>query len=108
MNSEYEYKTYYYYEYVLGSKEVTIREYEDYEDPVLNLVNVNINRLGETRFYMRSDSADAKDIFMKGISEILSNDMDATYRAYELSSGRFHQFNNFWMEQDKNNEVERI
>lgn len=95
-------KTYYKYEYILGSKEVTIREYEDYEEPVLNFVEESNNRLGETRFYMRSDSADNREFFMKGIAKILCDESTVAARFAELALGRYYQFNEFWKGQDKN------
>ena len=88
-------KTYYKYEYTFGEDLVYVQEFEDWQEYAINIVNTWINRLGASKFLMFSDSADNKELFMKGISEILSNDMDATYRAYELSSGRFNQFLKF-------------
>lgn len=99
-----EIKTYYKYQYTLGEDSVHIQEYKDWDDWsgfVINIVNSRITRLGESRFFMYSDSADNKELFMEGIAKILDSDMDAMYRAYELASGRFYQFNKFWKEQDK-------
>ncbi len=99
-----EIKIYYKYQYTLGEDSVNIEGFEDWDEHVINIVDVRINRLGVSRFFMCSDNADNKELFMKGISKILSNDMDATCRAYELASGRFYQFNEFWKEQDKKDE----
>jgi len=98
-------RTYYKYQYILGEDWVHIQKYKDWNELIINIVSPCIDQLGVLRFFMYSDSADNKELFMKGISKILSDDVDATYRAYELASGMFSQFNEFWRKQDKKDEA---
>lgn len=100
-------KKYYMYNYNFGDKDIEIGETDCYifedrlENEVLNKTDVFINSHGVYRFYMYSDSKDNVDTFLNQISEILANEMNTASHLYQLTSGRFSAFDNFWKEYNK-------
>ena len=94
-------KKYYMYNYNFGDKDIEIREVDLYENETLNEADVFINNNGVYKFYMYSDSKDNVDTFLYQISEILSKEMSVASHLYQLASGRFRAFDNFWKEYNK-------
>ena len=90
--------TIYKYEYTFGDGLEISKVYSSSEQ---NHVDLNINRLGDYRYYMYSDNPHSEDTFFKGISDLLSQDMTSASNLYQTACGKFYKFDEFWKKFDE-------
>lgn len=95
--------TYYKWTFELETGTLEVKEVDiSCGENILDEVNVSINRLGTSRFYMYSKHNDktGEKKFVREIAKILQSDMSATARMYNLALGRFYQFDEFFKKRE--------
>ena len=85
-------KIYYIYKYTLGEKKVEVSELDIYEGEDLDEVKLFTYTNGKSVFVMYSESNEAKNEFLKQVSNALRRDAEAARRLADLAYGRLWAF----------------
>ena len=98
-------KTYYAYQYILGTDDFRVSELLTYDNECLDVVDVNISYRDTWTFFMYSESNENMDIFISGILDILVADHMAVNRLAVSALGRYRTFEDAWQKYNASKSV---